>query len=57
MAIKIEREKDDDIFNALSEGDLKKKISQHVAETFKSNSKDENIFKSICVKDFQVKLG
>ena len=57
MDIKIERKKDDDIFNTISEGDLKKKMSRHVAEIFKSNSKDENIFKSICVKDFQVKLG
>jgi hypothetical protein len=36
--IKIERKKDDDIFNTISEGDLKKKMSQHMAETFKSNS-------------------
>jgi hypothetical protein len=48
VVIKIERKKDDDIFDAISEGDLKKKISQNVAETFKSNSEDENIFKSIC---------
>jgi hypothetical protein len=40
MAIKIERKKDDEFFNAISERDLKKKISQHVAETFKSNSDD-----------------
>ncbi len=38
MDIKIERKKDDDIFNTISEGDLKKKMSQHMAETFKSNS-------------------
>ncbi len=30
------------------EGDLKKKMSQHVAESVKSNSEDENVFKSIC---------
>jgi hypothetical protein len=31
LAIKIEKKKDDDIFNAISEGNLKKKMSQHVA--------------------------
>ncbi len=29
--IKIERKKDDDDFNSISEGDLKKKMSQHMA--------------------------
>jgi hypothetical protein len=47
MAIKIERKKDNDIFNTICERDLKKNMSQHVTETFKSNSEDENSFKSI----------
>ena len=37
--IKIERKKDDDDFNSISEGNLKKKMSQHVA----INRKKQNI--------------
>jgi hypothetical protein len=57
VAITIERERDDDIFNVISEGDLIKKMSQHEAETFKSNSEDENIFKSICGGDLKNKIS
>ncbi len=39
---------DDDVFYAITEGDFKKKMSQHVVETVKSYSEDENVFKSIC---------
>ncbi len=38
---------DDDVFDTITKGDLKKKMSQHVVETVKFNSKDENVFKSI----------
>jgi hypothetical protein len=37
--------------------DSKKKMSQHVVETFKSNSEDENIFKSICGDDLKKKIS
>ncbi len=57
VAINIERKKDDDVSNGISEGDLKKKMSQHVAETFKSNSEYENIFKSICGGDLKKKIS
>jgi hypothetical protein len=46
--VENEKKTDDDVFNAITEGDLKKEISQHVVETVKSNSQDENVFKSIC---------
>ncbi len=48
---------DDDVFNEITEGDLKKKMSQHVVETVKSNSEDENVFKSICCGDLRKKLA
>ncbi len=50
-SIKIEKKTDDDVFDTITEGDLKKKMSQHVAETVKSNSEDENVFKSMCGGD------
>ena len=57
MAIKIERKNDADIFIAISKEDLKKKMSQHVAETFNSKSEEENLFKSICGGDLKKKIS
>jgi hypothetical protein len=37
--------------------DLKKKMSQHVVETVKSNSEDENVFKSIFGGDLRNKIA
>jgi hypothetical protein len=41
--VKNEKKTDDDVFDAITEGDLKKKMSQHVVETVKSNSEDEGV--------------
>jgi hypothetical protein len=47
-----------DVFStAITEGDLKKKMSQHVVETVKSNSEDENVSKSICGGDLRKKTA
>jgi hypothetical protein len=55
--IKNEKRLDDDVFDAITEGDLKKKMSQHVVETVKSNSEDENLFKSICGGNLRKKIA
>ncbi len=36
---------------------MKKKLSQHVVETIKSNSEDENVFKPICGGDLTKKIA
>ncbi len=41
------------VVNQMTERDLKKKMSQHVVDTAKSNSEDENVFKSICGGDLR----
>jgi hypothetical protein len=48
---------DNDVANQMTEEDFKKKISQHVVDTAKSNSEDENVFKSICGGDLRKKLA
>jgi hypothetical protein len=53
--VKNEKKTDDDVFDMINEGDLKKKMSQHVVETVKSNSEDENVFKSVCGGDLRKK--
>jgi hypothetical protein len=54
---KNEKKTDDDVFNVITEGDLKKKMSQHVVETVKSNSEDEYAFKSICGGNLRKKIA
>jgi hypothetical protein len=41
----------------ITERGLKKKMSQHVVETVKSNSEDENVFKSICGGNLKKKIA
>jgi hypothetical protein len=48
---------DDDVFNQMTEGDLKNKMSKHVVDTVKSNSEDENVLKSIFGGDLRKKLA
>jgi hypothetical protein len=55
--VKNEKKTDDDVLDTITEGDLKKKMSQHVVETVKFNSKDENVFKSICGRDLRKKIA
>jgi hypothetical protein len=45
------------VFNQMTEGDLKNKMSKLVVDTVKSNSEDENVFKSICGDDLRKKLA
>jgi hypothetical protein len=54
--VENEKKTDDDKFNVITEGDMKKKISQHLVETVKSNSEDENVFKFICGGDLRKKI-
>jgi hypothetical protein len=54
--VKYEKKTDDDIFDAITEGNLRKKMSQHFVETVKSNNEDENVFKSICGGNLRKKL-
>ncbi len=53
----MSQDDDDDVVNQMTEGDLKKKVSQHVVDTAKSNSEDENVFKLICGGDLRKKLA
>ncbi len=55
--VKNEKKTDDDVFDTITEGDLKKKMSQHVMETVKSNFEDENVFKSIYGGDLRKKIA
>jgi hypothetical protein len=55
--IKNEKKTDNDVFDAITEADLKKKMSQHVVETVKSNFEDGNVFKSICGGDLRDKIA
>jgi hypothetical protein len=55
--VKNEKKTDDDLFDVITEGDLKNKKSQHVAKTVKSNSEDENEFKSICCGNLRKKIA
>jgi hypothetical protein len=48
---------DNDVFNQMTEKDLKNKMSKHVVDTVKSNSEDENVFKSICGGVLRKKLA
>jgi hypothetical protein len=55
--VKNEKKTDDDVFDAITEGHLKKKMSQHVVLTVKSNSKDANAFKFICGCNLRKKIA
>ncbi len=55
--VKNEKRTDDDVFDPITERDLRKEMSQHVVETFKSNSEDENVFKSICGGNLRKKIA
>ncbi len=55
--IKNEKKTDDDVFDVITEGDLKKETSQHVVETVKSNSEDDIEFKSICGGNLRKKIA
>jgi hypothetical protein len=54
---KNEKNTDDDVFDAITEENLKKKMSQHVVEPVKSNSEDENVFKSIFGGNLRKKIA
>ncbi len=53
----MRQDDDNDFVNQMTEGDLKKKNSQHVVDTATSNSEDENVFKSVCGGDLRKKLA
>jgi hypothetical protein len=55
--VKNEKKTDGDVFGTITERDLKKKMSQCVEETVKSNSEDENVFKSICGGNLRKKVA
>ncbi len=54
--IKIERKKDEDDFNSISEGDLKKKMSQHLAIKIEKK-KDDDIFNAISEGNLKKKMS
>jgi hypothetical protein len=55
--VKNENKTDDDVFDAITDGGLKKKMSQHMVETVKSKSEDDDIFKSICGGNLRKKIA